>query len=160
MTTVGKVLIVLILIMSLVFMSFTVMVYATHRNWKELVENPTTGLKSQLVAKQRELQQLESQRQEVLDQLAYEKATRTEALAVLEVKRIEMEDQLSKKEQELQSLQKEASDALRTLDTNSNELQRLKDEVGQLRVEIKQTRQDRNDQVAAVRKSDRSIESR
>ncbi len=152
MTTIGKILIVLILIMSLVFMSFTVMVYATHRNWKDLVENPTTGLKAQLSAKQRQLQQTEAERQEVLDQLAYEKAARTEALAVLEVKRLEMEEQLSKTEQELQSLQKESSDALRTLDTAQTELQRLKSEVGQLRDEIKTTRQDRNQQVAAVRR--------
>lgn len=151
MTTVGKTIVVLILIMSLVFMSFTVMVYATHRNWKDLVKNPVTGLETQLANKQRELQVLESQRQEALDQLAFEKAARTEALAVLEVKRLELEEQLSRKEEELRLSQSEARDRLRTLESAQTEMRRLKDEVGQLRDEIRITRQDRNDQVAAVR---------
>ena len=36
MNLVGKIFIVLILVMSLVFMSFAVVVYATHHNWKEV----------------------------------------------------------------------------------------------------------------------------
>ena len=35
MNLVGKILVVLILVMSLVWMSWAVMVYATHQNWKE-----------------------------------------------------------------------------------------------------------------------------
>lgn len=35
MNLVGKIFVLLIFIMSLVFMSTAVMVYATHRNWKE-----------------------------------------------------------------------------------------------------------------------------
>ena len=44
----GKVLVVLIFVMSIVFMTFTMLVYSTHRNWKELVEDPNTGLRSRL----------------------------------------------------------------------------------------------------------------
>ena len=40
MNLVGKIFTVLIFVMSLVFMSFAVVVYATHRNWKEVVERP------------------------------------------------------------------------------------------------------------------------
>lgn len=151
MTLVGKILVVLILIMSLVFMSFTVMVYTTHRNWKDLVKNPTTGLEVQLANKKRELTQLESQRQEALDQLAHEKAARTEAIAVLEGRSLEMESQLAKKEEELRTLQIDSRNAIKTLDTAQSEMKRLKDEVEQLRQEIRTTRQDRNQQVAEVR---------
>ena len=151
MTLVGKILVVLILIMSLVFMSFTVMVYSTHRNWKDLVENPQTGLKAQLTAKQNELRQKEQQRQEALDQLAHEKAARTKAISVLEVRKLEMEEQLAKKEDELRTLQIDSRNAIKTLDTAQSEMARLKDEVEQLRLEIKKTRQDRNVQVAEVR---------
>jgi hypothetical protein len=151
MTLVGKILVVLILIMSLVFMSFTIMVYATHRNWKDLVENPSTGLKAQLDKKTRELQQLDLKRQETLDQLAHEQAARTKAIAVLEVRKLEMEEQLAKKEDELRTLQIDGRNAVKTLDTAQSEMARLKDEVEQLRLEIKNTRQDRNAQVAEVR---------
>jgi len=35
MTLIGKIFTMLILVMSIVFMSFAVMVFATHKNWKE-----------------------------------------------------------------------------------------------------------------------------
>ena len=147
MTLVGKILVVLILIMSLVFMSFTVMVYSTHRNWKD----ETANVKSQLDAKKRELEQLKLQRQEALDQLAHEKAARTKAISVLEVRKLEMEEQLAKKEDELRTLQIDSRNAFKTLDQAQSEMSRLKDEVEQLRTEITKTRQDRNAQVAEVR---------
>lgn len=152
MTFVGKILVVLILIMSLVFMSFTMMVYSTHRNWKDLVENPTTGLKVQLENKRRELKQLEDDRQEVLNKLAYERATRTEALAVLEVKTRELEVELAKKEEQLKIAQTQLSEATQTVDSSQAQQKRLKDEVDQLRNEIKVARQDRDFQVAEVQK--------
>ena len=40
MTLVGKIFTVLIFVMSIVFMSFAVMTFATHKNWKEYVTNP------------------------------------------------------------------------------------------------------------------------
>ena len=151
MTLVGKILVVLIFFMSVAFMGFTLAVYSTHRNWRDLVENPTTGLKTQLENKRRELAQLETKRQEVLDQLAHEKAARTEAIAVLEVRNLQMQEQLAKKEDELRTLQVDSRNALKTLDTAQSEMKRLKDEVEGLRQEITQTRRDRNRQVAAVR---------
>ena len=58
MNLVGKILIVLIFVMSLVFMSFAVAVYATHTNWRLRVMNETPtrenplGLVKQLQAEQ------------------------------------------------------------------------------------------------------------
>ena len=39
MNLVGKIFVVLILVMSVVFMAFAMAVYATHRNWREVVVN-------------------------------------------------------------------------------------------------------------------------
>ena len=39
MTLLGKIFTVLILIMSVVFMSFSIMVFQTHQNWHLLVDN-------------------------------------------------------------------------------------------------------------------------
>ena len=61
MNLVGKIFTVLILVMSLVFMSFAVAVYATHKNWKTVVDNTEAthgkpkGLKQQLEESQKEL---------------------------------------------------------------------------------------------------------
>src|SRR5688572_10141609 len=41
MNLTGKIFTMLILIMSVLFMAFSVMVFATHRNWKEFADNPT-----------------------------------------------------------------------------------------------------------------------
>ena len=38
MTLLGKIFTVLILIMSVLFMSFSIMVFATHQNWQKLVD--------------------------------------------------------------------------------------------------------------------------
>ena len=47
MNLVGKIMLFATLVMSIVFMSFAVAVYATHKNWKEAIEAPN-GLKAQL----------------------------------------------------------------------------------------------------------------
>ena len=39
MTLLGKIFTVLILIMSVLFMSFSIMVFATHQDWQKLVDN-------------------------------------------------------------------------------------------------------------------------
>ena len=44
MNLVGKIFVVLIFVMSLVFMAFAMAVYATHRNWREEVTRPRERL--------------------------------------------------------------------------------------------------------------------
>jgi len=74
MNLVGKIFVVLILVMSLVFMGFAVAVYATHKNWMEAVNRPEAGegkplgLKPQLAR----AQALEKQLREELDALKNE----------------------------------------------------------------------------------------
>ena len=104
MSLVGRILIFLILLMSLVFMTVTMMVYATHRNWKDLVENPSTGLKTKLDNTKAQVAELEKQREDALNLLAFERAARAESLAVLEVRSRELSQQLVKAEQERQQL--------------------------------------------------------
>ncbi len=72
MSLVGRILIFLILLMSLVFMTVTMMVYATHTNWKLAVTDPTTGLKARLEKAKSEVEELDKQREEALNNLALE----------------------------------------------------------------------------------------
>ncbi|MEM8677870.1 MAG: hypothetical protein AAGF97_00815 [Planctomycetota bacterium] len=152
MTLVGKILVVLIFIMSLVFMSFTLAVYSTHRNWKDLVENPNTGLKARLTQKEQQLRQKENEKQEALNKLAYERATRTEALAVLEVKLSELTAELARNEESLRTTQTQLGEANQVVSSSLAQKQRLTEEVTKLREEVKGAREDRDFQVAEVQK--------
>ena len=110
MTLVGKIFTVLIFVMSLVFMSFAVMVFATHRNWKETATNTvTTGGKKLGLTQQ--LEQAKTKRQELEDLLARtqidlkeEQATRQAALAALQVRVAKSEEALGLKQKELDDL--------------------------------------------------------
>ena len=62
MNLVGKIFIMLIFVMSLFWMGFAVVVYATHTNWKDLVENPQTGLNQRLQSEKEHTQGLEDQK--------------------------------------------------------------------------------------------------
>jgi hypothetical protein len=56
MNLVGKIFIVLIFVMSLVFMSLVLAVYSTHENWRNKVKDPQNGLEAQL-KKEKDLRQ-------------------------------------------------------------------------------------------------------
>jgi len=86
MTLVGKIFTVLIFIMSLVFMSFAVMVFATHQNWMEQVKNPTTGYDAKLKNKTAELANAKLEHARTTQQLALEQASRRQALAALQTR--------------------------------------------------------------------------
>jgi len=98
MNLVGKVLIMLIFIMSLVFMSFSVAVYATHKNWKEVVDNPPAnatlskpaGLKFQLVDLEKSNSQLVDASEALSSQLKTERERHVQAIGKLESKRQEL----------------------------------------------------------------------
>ena len=96
MNLVGKIFTVLIFVMSLVFASFAVAVYATHKNWKERVDNPKAvtgkplGLKFQLQEREAKNQNLREERDKVKRELENEEEARRQAVAKLETERNEL----------------------------------------------------------------------
>jgi small-conductance mechanosensitive channel len=121
MNLVGKIFIVLIFVMSLVFMSLSLMVYSTHKNWRDVVENPqkTTdkdlGLKFQLDAVQNEKKQLEDEKTKLQADLDNEKATRRQALAKLETENEQLRhdnEQLTKDQEKVTADERQAVAAL------------------------------------------------
>ncbi|MBW3596165.1 MAG: hypothetical protein KY475_02700 [Planctomycetes bacterium] len=150
MNLLGKIFTVLIFIMSLVFMSFAVAVYATHTNWKMKVIEPTTGLKPQL-AQQKEINdQLQAEILRLKNDIAKEKAARVNALATLEAKLLDARDSLTQKEDELAKLQSAHQVLVETNDNTQDMLTVLTDEVNNLRDEIRTAQQDRDEQFAQV----------
>jgi hypothetical protein len=97
MTLLGKIFTVLILIMSLVFMAFSVMVLATNQNWKMKVVNPRQGekghdpdqklgLKYQIEEREQIIAGLREEKQSTLNSMSREKVARALALAQLQTK--------------------------------------------------------------------------
>lgn len=123
MTLVGKIFTVLIFVMSIVFMSFAVMVFATHKNWKEYADNAAPGPGQKLGLKQQyeQLEQLKKQADAQLttlkNELAEEQASRKQALAALQ-------SQLS---QALQNLANKQTEYDRLLADNTTATQAAKE---------------------------------
>lgn len=145
MTLIGKIMIVLILVMSILFMGFALAVYSTHQNWRDLVEDPSTGLKVQNQRLSQEKEQLENEITEVKNKLAFERAARREVVANLETRASQKNQQLLTREQQYGDLQAQHREALETLSMYQANLQRLKDEVETLRDVNRTARQERNE---------------
>lgn len=80
MNLLGKSLIVLIFVMSIFFMAVSVMVFATHENWKA----KKTAVDTELQDVKNDNSRLQTEREELEKLLALERASRTQAIAALE----------------------------------------------------------------------------
>lgn len=129
MNLVGKIFIVLIFVMCLVWMGFSVAVYATHKNWKEIVEDPENGLKFQVDRANEDNEELKDQKAKLESELAAEKAARRQVLAKLEMANAELKRQLVEQERDLNNEKQKATEALARLrDTEA--------EIAELRIDI------------------------
>lgn len=150
MTLLGKIFTVLVLVMSVVFMSFAITVYATHQNWNTLVDNPTPAAGKPLGLKQRVEQQretnerLRAELEQALASLAAEQAARRHVLANLYSRLSQLQQELSGKERQLADLQAAHVVATQTAQSTQSTLVALTGEVGNLRAEIKSVVEDRN----------------
>jgi hypothetical protein len=141
MTLVGKIFTVLIFVMSLVFMSFALMVFATHRNWRDIATNATPkagqqmGLMQQLEAAKVIESGLKDQLARIKADLAEERASRRMALAALQTRLAKADDAVSAKQKELDDLSanhtqtaeaaKLAEDRLAVLETETQKMRDL-----------------------------------
>ncbi len=142
MTTLGKVFTVLIFIMSILFMGFSVVVFATHRNWKMLVDNTDTakgplGLKQQLQAQVETNKGLRAELDSLTNRLAVEMAARRSALSALETKLADAQQRLTQKEAELAGLQAAQTEATAAINLAEARLAELVVDIQKLRDEIR-----------------------
>ncbi len=147
MTLIGKILVFVILVMSIIFMTFTILVYSTHRNWRELAE----GLNTKLKNAEQLIQEKQTERDQLENRLAHERASRAEAIAVLESSKSSLEQGLAQEKEKFDQLYAANNNAINTLKQNQSEMARLKDEVEKIRGEIRITRQDRDTQLGKAR---------
>jgi len=147
MNLVGKIFIVLILVMSILFMAFSISVYHTHRNWQDLVKTLRTDV-SRLGD---ENSQLEDRIDKTKDQLAHEKAARTKALAGLETS---LADERTRRENlagERDNLQERNDEIYADITARLLELENLQQRVTELRSEVRTAQQSRDESFQQVR---------
>lgn len=154
MNLVGKILVLLILIMSLVFMSFAVSVYSTHKNWMDVVNNPReqaspmkpAGLKFQLEDERTRNQQLTEQLAKLQESAAAEKKALEDKIAKLETKKSLLETQDKDLVTQLGQLKDESAKQLAALTTAQTALDDKLKQIDTLRGDITsaQTQRDEN----------------
>lgn len=150
MSLLGKVLTMLNLVMSVLFLGLALVVLSTHTNWKNEVNRPQTGLKAQLEALQTALNQATTARQLVESQLNHERAARQAVLGNLQTKIALMQQQLTDRTAERDSLSAKLDSALQTMSTELAKLNRITDEIAMLRQHIRDAQQARDEKFQEI----------
>ena len=143
MNLLGKILTVLILVMSVSFMMIAVTVFATHRNWREVVM-ASGGLKDQLESLSQTNRQLREEMERKTDLLAVEQAARQHTLASLQARLQNVTDEMERTAQQFEDLQAAHGTIVETLDTSGVNLKAISDEVTGLRTLIRDAQQARD----------------
>ena len=146
MNLIGKIFVVLIFAMSLVFMSFAVAVYGTHQNWRE-----KAAAEAQRVSNlQATVTEREAERDRLKAELTNELNARTQALAKLEEERKELAAQREELVKQRDLLLVKDKEAVAALDTAQQNLARLTKEVEGLRGEIRDAQGQRDQHFTRV----------
>lgn len=151
MNFIGKILTVLIAVMSLVFMTMAIMLYATHTNWRDVVMRQQAsggqpkGLKYQLDDLKTERKNLADQLEAAKKDLQNEQTIKGDRLAKLENTIAELREQRAALEKQAQDLKISQGEAVTAMLKTQDTLKKLRDEVETLRKDIRQAQQERDD---------------
>ena len=140
MNFLGKVFVVLILLMSIMFMALSIAVYATHKNWQEVAVGPN-GLQTQLQQARTEYDQARSQHNRRVEELTAEIESTGQQVRKLEAERVALVDRNVSIQTELDQLKQERRDATAAVASTQANNDRLAAEVTDLRQQIRTTEQ-------------------
>jgi myosin heavy subunit len=152
MNLLGKIFVVLILVMSLLFLGFSVAVYATHKNWKAVVFRTATdvkpgealGLKFQLDESKAKVKDLTDQLTKLQQTVQTEDQARRAQLAKLETTRAELKKEYDQQVLELAGLKEGERRAVEAAQVAQELLNAKLAEIVQLRADIAQAFDDRD----------------
>lgn len=152
MAFIGKILTVLILIMSLMFMAFAVMNFATQRNYKALISGGDggQGLNEKLRGLTDEVRKNQEEVDMLSNKVALELGAKRSALGVLEVHSLSAASAVEAKRAELEQLEIKHRRDIETLSTAQEDIRKLKDEADELRGEMEQIIESRNEEFETV----------
>ena len=154
MNLVGKIFVVLIFVMSLVFMSFAMAVYATHRNWREIVILPQNspklaqgkevGLKFQLMEVKQYNEELRSQIETLRKDIDNERNAKEKSLNKLETERDELLKERRALEAGYADLEKAKRDAVAAMSATQKVAADYRKELEDIRQQLIEAQQDRD----------------
>jgi multidrug efflux pump subunit AcrA (membrane-fusion protein) len=160
MNLVGKIFIVLIFLMSLVFMALAVAVYSAHTNWRDAVENDdpskgALGLKPQLEDAQEEIKVLLDLVEETKENAETERQQQRQRQQQLETANVELRKARDDKDAALTEAQRQVTEATNTMNRVAARLEDLKAELEQKRAQIREVTDEKNkDRMEVVRLTD------
>ena len=140
MNLLGKIFVVLIVVLSIVFMTLALAVYATHKNWKY----EAAALGTQLQEANARFEQLQGQYNDLESRLTAERDTERQRLAKSEAERDALIQRNAGIQSELDQLKAERRDATAAVAVTQQNNQRLADEVSTLRDDIRSNQQARD----------------
>ncbi|MCC7476561.1 MAG: hypothetical protein IT425_14315 [Pirellulales bacterium] len=140
MNLIGKLLIVAILIMSLVFMGLSMGVYATHKNWKAASDKLADQLTKQKAKNQQDISTYDLR----IEQVEREKAAEKQQAVKLEAELVAMVDQNKQIQAELDGLRQNQRDQVSAVASTQKINETLASEVGGLRQKIRDEQQTRD----------------
>jgi hypothetical protein len=143
MNLVGKIFVVLIVFMSLVFMTFAIGVYATHKNWREAVVG-ADGLSKQLADAQARNKELNDQLTLRIKDLEAEKVARKDALAKLENELSILKEEYNTRKKNQEDLEKASREAVAVMNVTQNSATEYRKSLDELREEILAAQKERD----------------
>ncbi|HTQ40469.1 MAG TPA: hypothetical protein VMJ32_15700 [Pirellulales bacterium] len=155
MNLVGRIFVVLVLIMSIVFATFSIMVYSAHKNWREEIMrtagevrgNQTVGYKEQLKNAREDNAKLTNDKAEMELQLNAEKTAKIQALGKAEAEIDSLKTENASKSQQLAAKEADLAANTNALHVAQNNLSNLTDEVQKLRSEIAASQKETDEQI-------------
>ncbi len=146
MNLVGKIFVVLVFVMSITFAAFSVVVFATHRSWKDEVlrtEAPPggqVGWKKRLADQDSLFADLQQRKQDAEDQFATERAAKRQHLIKLEQEKERLKVEADESVKKFQEQAEAHQVALVGLESAQNRLDVLRTESETLRKEVTDVR--------------------
>lgn len=158
MNLVGKIFTVLIFVMSVLFAGFAVAVYATHKNWKTVVDNPEDkatadrplGLTFQLKKLEGRNEELKTQLEKLKRDRDAEQQAAAQARAKLESERDRLQQECDRLQAQVDDLDKKSREAIKAMDAAQQTLAAMRTEIKGLRDEITQAQKDKDEHLKRV----------
>lgn len=144
MTLLGKWFTAFTCVLSIVFMILALVVNATHRNWRDVVLDPSNGLKKRIEVVEQTNTQLRDSRERIQLALDREQASRRTALAALQTQADQLSQQLQEATARVATLEAKNTELSQLDRSRAEELQRLTEETRKLRDQIRTEQEDRD----------------
>jgi peptidoglycan hydrolase CwlO-like protein len=144
MNWLGKVFVVLILLMSVIFMAMSMAVYATHKNWKDVADK----LQKDLTTEQTKSEQLKTAHNRRVEELAAEVQTWEQQVRKLETERESLVARNTAIDNELKGLRQTQREQVAAVASTQQLNEGLTNEVGDLRGKVRTEQQARDAAVA------------